>query len=303
MQHGVNRHLEQAEVPEPRHPTGREDLSNSLHLNAPIAILSSAKRAALIACLTALVPRPALGPQSAGRQTATGRALLERRPVQVTDAQSDPEYHFPEALRLMSFRSVLAVPLLREGVPLGTIAVWKTEVAPFTDRQIELVGTFADQAVIAIIFANIIDPVASGFVASLSRPGGNATGYVILEPSMASKWPELLKEIAPRVNRIAILYNPATTTPFAEAFLKPFKAAAALFGVDAVIAPVKNISELESVVAAQAREPNAGLIAMPDSFLVGHRVEVTSLAARYRLPALYNYRAFTEVGGLMSYGK
>jgi len=155
---------------------------------------------------------------------------------------------------------------------------------------------------IPIIFANIIDPVASGFVASLSRPGGNATGYIILEPSMASKWPELLKEIAPRVNRIAILYNPATTTLFAEAFLKPFKAAAASFGVDAVVAPVNNISELESVVAAQASEPNAGLIAMPDTFLVGRRVEVTSLAARYRLPALYTYRSFTEVGGLMSYG-
>ena len=155
---------------------------------------------------------------------------------------------------------------------------------------------------IPIIFANIIDPVASGFVASLSRPGGNATGYIILEPSMASKWPELLKEIAPRVNRIAILYNPATTTLFAEAFLKPFKAAAALFEVDAVVAPVKNLSELESVVAAQASEPNAGLIAMPDTFLVGHRVEVTSLAARYRLPALYTYRSFTEVGGLVSYG-
>ena len=119
---------------------------------------------------------------------------------------------------------------------------------------------------------------------------------------MASKWPELLKEIAPRVNSIAILYNPATTTLFAEAFLNPFKAAAASFGVDAVVSPVKNISDLESVVAAQASEPSAGLIAMPDSFLVGHRVEVTSLAARYRLPALYHYRSFTEVGGLMSYG-
>jgi signal transduction histidine kinase len=86
----------------------------------------------------------------AGRHTATGRALLELRPVQIADAQSDPDYHFPEALRLQSFRSLLAVPLLREGVPLGVITVWKTEIAPFTDRQIELVTTFADQAVIAI---------------------------------------------------------------------------------------------------------------------------------------------------------
>ena len=119
---------------------------------------------------------------------------------------------------------------------------------------------------------------------------------------MASKWPELLKEIAPRVNRIAILLNPATTALFAEAFLKPFKATAASFGVQAIMAPVNDRSELEPIIAAQAREPNSGLVAMPDSFLVDHRVEVTSLAARHRLPALYNYRSFTEVGGLMSYG-
>jgi putative ABC transport system substrate-binding protein len=155
---------------------------------------------------------------------------------------------------------------------------------------------------IPIIFANIIDPVASGFVASLSRPGGNATGYVILEPSMASKWPELLKEIAPHVSRIAMLYHPETTAPFIEAFLKPFKAAAASFGVAAILAPINDSSELEPVIAAQARDPNGGLVAMPDSFLVGHRAEVTSLAARHRLPALYHYRSFTEVGGLMSYG-
>jgi signal transduction histidine kinase len=98
-------------------------------------------------------------PIRAGRQTATGRALLECRPVQITDAQSDPEYHFPEALRLQSFRTVLAVPLLRDGVPLGTIAVWKTEVAPFTARQIELVSTFADQAVIAIENVRLFDEI------------------------------------------------------------------------------------------------------------------------------------------------
>ena len=95
----------------------------------------------------------------AGRQTTTGRALLERRPVQIADAQSDPDYHFPEALRLQSFRSVLAVPLLREGVPLGVITVWKTEAAPFTDRQIELVSTLADQAVIAIENVRLFDEI------------------------------------------------------------------------------------------------------------------------------------------------
>src|SRR5262245_26527558 len=95
----------------------------------------------------------------AGRKTVTGRALLERRPVQIVDVQSDPDYHFPEALRLQSFRTVLAVPLLREGVPLGVISMWKTEVLPFTDRQIELVTTFADQAVIAIENVRLFDEI------------------------------------------------------------------------------------------------------------------------------------------------
>ena len=118
---------------------------------------------------------------------------------------------------------------------------------------------------------------------------------------MGGKWLELLKEIAPRVNRVAFLFNPATA-PYAEYFLNPFKAAAASFGVEAIAAPVRDTSELESVIAAQAREPNGGLIVMPDSFLVAHRAEITSLAARYRLPAVYAYRFFTEVGGLLSYG-
>jgi putative tryptophan/tyrosine transport system substrate-binding protein len=154
---------------------------------------------------------------------------------------------------------------------------------------------------IPIIFANVSDPVGSGFVASLPRPGGNVTGFINMEPTIAGKWLELLKEVAPRVNRVAFLYNPATA-PYAEYFLNPFKAAAPSFGVEAIAVAVHNMSELEPVFAAQAREPSAGLIVMPDTFLTVHRTEVTSLAARYRLPAIYPFRMFTEVGGLLSYG-
>src|SRR6266550_2584775 len=154
---------------------------------------------------------------------------------------------------------------------------------------------------IPIVFATVADPVGSGFVASFPRPGGNVTGFVVFEASLAGKWPELLKEIAPRVNRIAFLFNPATAT-YAEFYLNPFKAAAASFAVKAIAAPVRDRSELESVVSAQAREPNGGLIVMPDSFTDLHRAEITSLAARYRLPAVYPRRIFTEVGGLLSYG-
>ncbi len=147
----------------------------------------------------------------------------------------------------------------------------------------------------------VVDPVGSGFVASFPRPGGNVTGFVTMEPTMAGKWLELLKEIAPRVTRVAILFNPATA-PYADYYLNPFKAAAASFTVEAVAAPVRDRSELESVFAAQAREPNGGLIVMPDSFTDAHRVEITSLAARYRLPAVYAFRLFAKLGGLLSYG-
>jgi putative ABC transport system substrate-binding protein len=154
---------------------------------------------------------------------------------------------------------------------------------------------------IPIIFANVSDPVGSGFVASFPRPGGNVTGFNVSEPTMAGKLLELLKEIAPRVARVAILFNPATAT-YAEYWLNPFKAAAASFAVEAIAAPVHGTSELDSVFAAQAREPNGGLIVMSDSFSIAHRVEITSLAARYRLPAVYPYRLFAELGGLLSYG-
>jgi putative ABC transport system substrate-binding protein len=154
---------------------------------------------------------------------------------------------------------------------------------------------------IPIVFAIVADPIGSGFVASFARPGGNVTGFIFTEQTMAGKWLELLKEIAPHVTRVAMLFNPASAT-YAQYWLNPFKAAAPSFGVEPTLAPIHDISELESVIAAQAREPNAGLIAMPDSFADAHRVEITSLAARYRLPAVYPFRHFAEAGGLLSYG-
>src|SRR4029077_14662022 len=104
---------------------------------------------------------------------------------------------------------------------------------------------------IPIVFALVADPIGSGFVASFAKPGGNVTGSVTIEPTMAGKWLELLKEIAPRVARVAFLFNPVTAT-YAEYYLTPFKAAAASFGVEAIAAAVHDTSELESVVAAQA---------------------------------------------------
>jgi putative ABC transport system substrate-binding protein len=154
---------------------------------------------------------------------------------------------------------------------------------------------------IPIIFVIVADPVGSGFVASLARPGGNATGFTIMEPTTTTKWVELLKEISPRVHRAIFLFNPATT-PYSDIYLNPFKAAAASLGLEPVLAPVHDTAELDTVIAAQAREPNCGLIIMPDGFLNVHRAEVILLASRYHLPAIYPWRFFAEQGGLLSYG-
>jgi ABC-type uncharacterized transport system substrate-binding protein len=149
---------------------------------------------------------------------------------------------------------------------------------------------------VPIVFASATDPVGGGLVGSLARPGGNATGFVTSEFGFAAKWLELLKEVAPRVARVALLFNPATATYY-EYYLTPFKTAATTLAVEAVAAPVRDKSELETVIAAQARAPNAGLIVMSDSFLLTHRAEIISLAARYRLPAVHPFRFFAELGG------
>jgi ABC-type uncharacterized transport system substrate-binding protein len=154
---------------------------------------------------------------------------------------------------------------------------------------------------IPIIFVMVGDPVGSGFVESLSRPGRNLTGFTNNQSPLIGKWMELLKEIAPTVTRAAMLFNPPTAS-FVAYYLNPFKAAAKSFGMDAIVAPVEDESELDSVVATQARQPNSGLIVIPDAFMVAHRAGIAMLAARYRIPAIYSFSFFAEAGGLISYG-
>jgi putative ABC transport system substrate-binding protein len=154
---------------------------------------------------------------------------------------------------------------------------------------------------IPILFAFVSDPLGSGFVASFPHPGGNVTGFIVMEPGIAGKWLELLKQVAPRVARVGILFNP-TTAPYANYYLEPFKAAARSFAVEGIVAPVRDGSELESIIAAQAREPNGGFVVMPDAFTDTYRVEIISLAARYSLPAVYPFRYWAKDGGLLSYG-
>lgn len=153
---------------------------------------------------------------------------------------------------------------------------------------------------IPILFTIVSDPVGSGFVESFSRPGRNVTGFITNEPTMGGKWVELLREIAPSVTRVLVPYNTAPLA--AEYFMKSVRAAAAPLGIDARAAQVRDVSELGAVVADFAATPLGALIYFPDAYLTGHRAEVTSLAARYRLPTIYPSRFFADGGGLLSYG-
>jgi putative ABC transport system substrate-binding protein len=157
-------------------------------------------------------------------------------------------------------------------------------------------------ATVPIVFALVSDPVGSGFAESLARPGGNVTGFTNLVPSLAGKWVELLKEIAPRVIRVGILSNPVTA-PYVTKFYEPaLKAAAEALAVNATSAFVHTVSDLETTITAIAREPGGGLIVMPDDFLNAHSDELITLAARNHLPAIYPWRFLAETGGLISYG-
>jgi len=153
---------------------------------------------------------------------------------------------------------------------------------------------------IPIIFVAVSEPVASGFVATLARPGGNATGFSNLEPTFGGKCLELLKEIAPRVSRVAVMFNQATT--FIDLFVRSVEGAAPQFSVVAIKAVVHSPEEIETVMTSLGHEAGAGLIFPPDPYTVQHSKQIIELTNRYRLPAVYPFRIFPADGGLVSYG-
>jgi putative ABC transport system substrate-binding protein len=154
---------------------------------------------------------------------------------------------------------------------------------------------------IPIVFVNVVDPLGPGFVASLARPGGNITGFLVFEFSMGGKWLQTLKQVAPRVKRVAVIFNPQTA-PFGESFVRVVQAAAPAFAVETVAARVTDIAELESAVASLAGMPDGGLIVLPDLFTTSHRDTIIALAAKNHLPAIYPFRYFAASGGLVSDG-
>jgi putative ABC transport system substrate-binding protein len=156
---------------------------------------------------------------------------------------------------------------------------------------------------IPIVFVIVSDPVGSGFVESLPRPGGNITGFINIEASLSGKWIEILKEIVPRVTRALLMFNPATATYIAF-YQQPFEAAARSSGIEPIAAPVSSAADIERVFDSLGHRPETGLVLPPDVFTTTKtNLElVTSLAARTRLPTIYPYRYMVAAGGLISYG-
>src|SRR5207247_2361422 len=153
---------------------------------------------------------------------------------------------------------------------------------------------------VPIVFAGVTDPVGGGLVASLARPGGKATGFVTSEFGFAGKWLELLKEIAPRVTRVAVLRDPAIAAGPGQ--FAAIQTAAPSFGVEVSPVSMRDAHESERAVTAFARSANGGLIVTAAPLGEAHREPIVTLAARNRLPAVYSNRVFVTAGGLISYG-
>jgi putative tryptophan/tyrosine transport system substrate-binding protein len=151
-----------------------------------------------------------------------------------------------------------------------------------------------------IVFAGVVDPVGGGYVASLARPGGNATGFTVFEYGIGAKWLELLKQITPRVTRVAVLRDPAITSGTGQ--LAAIQAVAPSFGVELSPVDVRDAGEIERAIPAFAHGSNDGLIVVTSPTSQLHRKLIISLAARHRLPAVYPARFFVTGGGLISYG-
>ena len=186
---------------------------------------------------------------------------------------------------------------------LETLAKELVELKPeliVSQATITTVALLQQTRTIPIIFLFVTEPVANNFVKSFAHPDTNATGFFTFDPPMSSKWLELLKEIAPGTARAAIMFNPDTWT--LSGYSLAFRSAAMAFNVEPIEAFARNASEIEGVFATLGREPDGGVVLMPDIFNIQHRELIVALAARYRVPAVYPNRQFATAGGLISYG-
>ena len=239
---------------------------------------------------------------------------LRRIGVLMGYAEDDPEARS----RLAAFVQALAALGWTEGRNLRTDIRWSagdvTRASTFAKELVALqpevilsnttpvtAALQRETRIVPIVFLVVSDPIGSGFVETLAQPGGNITGFINLEASLVEKWLELLKEIAPSVTRVAVMFNPETA-PYADYYLQPLRAVAPVLGVKPFTATVRSEAEIEEVISGLAREAGGGLMVMTDSFMTVHRKSIVALTARYKVPAVSFIAPMTAEGGLISYG-
>jgi putative ABC transport system substrate-binding protein len=239
---------------------------------------------------------------------------IRRIGVLMTLNENDPEGH----ARLDALRQGLNQLGWAEGKNLAIEYRWAGgDIRRLRDYTAELIGLAPDLIVanstpalatlhaatttIPVVFVLVVDPVGLGYIASLSRPGGNITGFTYMEVSLIGKWLDLLKGITPAITRAAFLYNP-DTAPFYTTFLRSFESAPHPVVMEFAGAPVPTERELEATIASLAREPGGSLIVGADASNIVRREAILRLVAQYKLPTLSVYRQFAEEGALMSYG-
>ena len=169
------------------------------------------------------------------------------------------------------------------------------------NSTLSLAAVRNETGTIPIVFVVVGDPIGQGFVPSFAHPGGNITGFTSFEFATAAKWLELIKEIAPELGRIAFIFNPEAA-PYADKIVQSIEPLAHALGVRLMVTPTRDAHEIDRALVAVSGEPKGGLIVSPDAFTVANRGLIISLAARYRLPAIYAYRFLAIDGGLLSYG-
>jgi putative tryptophan/tyrosine transport system substrate-binding protein len=253
-----------------------------------------------------------LGGALAWPLAARAEERMRRIAMLVGATESDPE----APLSLEGFRQTLNQLGWKEGISVSIDTRWGggdpdrirvyakelIDIAPdvaVADSTPAALALQRESRTTPIIFIQAGNPVGSGLVANLARPGGNLTGFTNYVPSMGGKWLELLKEVAPRLARVAALFNPKTHT---GQYWNVLETATQTLGVTFGKAAVEDDSRIARAVEAMAGEPAGGLIVMPDSFTMSHRETIVALAARHRVPTVYPFRVFAAQGGLMSYG-
>lgn len=155
---------------------------------------------------------------------------------------------------------------------------------------------------VPIVFVSVSDPVGGGFVKSMARPGGNATGFTLLQATIPGKYLSILRELMPQLNRATLMFNPESVPSAGAYFMQSFNEAATEYRVHATVSPVNSPADIEAAIAELGQRPGGALITVPDNFLTFHRDLIIALCARFQVPAIYPYRYFAEAGGLLSYG-